>query len=185
MKNAVLLHGTAGSSNSNWLQWLKTELTARGYDVWVPDLPSAEYPSLREWTTYITANCPFDVNEDTLLVGHSAGAVAVLILAQVYKKVGKIISVAAFKDLNYLHEKLDWHANDRFFDVPFNFIVIKKSCQDIVYIHSDDDPYCPLGHAQYFAGQTNGALRIIPNQGHFNTEKGPQFRQLPLLLNYI
>lgn len=47
MKTAIILHGTLGSPDSNWFQWLKNELEQRGLTVWLPQLPQAEQPSLR------------------------------------------------------------------------------------------------------------------------------------------
>lgn len=185
MKNVVILHGTGGSSTSNWFQWLAGVLTERGMQVYVPDLPNAAYPSVNEWVDYTIANCPFAINEETLLVGHSAGAVAVLILAQQVGTVGRIVSVAAFKDLMHFHDTMGWHGNDRFLDVPFDFAAIQNACKHITFLHANDDPYCPLAHAEYLAVQTNGRLEVLQNFGHFNTEKGPQFTKLPEILPFV
>ena len=186
MKTAILLHGTLANSSSNWLQWLKAELEQKGFKVWVPDLPNTELPSLIEWTDYIIGNCPFDIDSNTTLIGHSSGAVAVLILAQsLTHKIKQIISVGVYKDLDYLHEVVKFHANDRFFDIPFNFEKMKQNCDNIVFIHSDDDPYCPLTHAEYLAGKTGGKLIVIPRQGHFNMEKSPDYNKFPALLEYV
>lgn len=186
MKTAILLHGTMADSKSNWLQWLKSELENRGFKVWVPDLPNAELPSLVEWADYILDNCPFEINEETTLVGHSSGAVAVVVLAQDFThKIHQIISVGVYKDLEYLHEVVKFHANDRFFDIPFNFEKIKQNCDNIVFIHSDDDPYCPLSHAEYMANKTAGKLVVIPGQGHFNLDKSPDYKKFPALLDQL
>jgi len=186
MKTAILLHGTKGSSRSGWLQWLKMQLEQRGVVVWVPDLPNADYPSLIEWTDYILDNCSFEINEQTTLIGHSSGAVAVLVLAQdSARKIHQIISVGVYKDLEYLHKVVDFHANDRFFDIPFNFENIKQNCDNIVFVHSDDDPYCPLSHAEYLSEKTDGELVVIPGQGHFNKEKSPDYFKFPALLDLL
>lgn len=185
MKNAVILHGTGGSSTSNWFMWLAGVLRERGLEVYVPDLPNASYPSAAEWTSYIQETCPFTITIETLLVGHSAGAVAVLLLAQQLGAVGRIVSVAAFKDLMYFHDHMGWHGNDRFLDIPFNFTAIQAACEHITFLHANDDPYCPLAHAEYLAVQTNGRLEVLQNFGHFNTEKGPQFTKLPEILPFI
>jgi len=186
MKTAILLHGTMADSNSNWLQWLKSELESRGFQVWVPDLPNAAYPSLIEWTDYILDNCPFDIDSNTTLIGHSSGAVAVLILSQDFAhKIHQIISVGVYKDLEYLHEVAKFHANDRFFDIPFNFEKIKQNCDNIVFIHSDDDPYCPLTHAEYLADKTGGKLVVMPGQGHFNLNKSEKYNEFPALLERL
>ena len=180
------MHGTNANSDSNWLQWLKLELEIREFEVWVPDLPNAEYPSLIEWTDYILDNCPFEINPDTTLIGHSSGAVAVLVLAQDFKnKIHQIISVGVYKDLEYLQRVVNFHANDRFFDIPFNFEKLKLNCDDIVFIHSDDDPYCPLSHAEYLADKTGGKLVVIPGQGHFNLDNSTSFREFPALLEQL
>ena len=186
MKTAILLHGTMADSNSNWLQWLKVELERRGFKVWVPDLPNTDYPSLIEWTDYTLDNCPFEINEQTTLIGHSSGAVAVLVLAQDFThKIHQIISVGVYKDLDYLHEVVNFHANDRFFDIPFNFEKLKQNCDNIVFIHSDDDPYCPLSHAEFLADKTGGKLVVIPGQGHFNLDRSPEYNKFPALLDQL
>ncbi len=179
------MHGTQSDSSGNWFQWLKNSLEERGYAVWVPDLPSSDMPSLREWTNYIFENTPFEINAETVLIGHSSGAVAVLVVAQLSKGVDKTISVGAYKDLVYLHEELDFHANDRFFDIDFDFEKIKQNSNERLFIHSDDDPYCPLSHAEYLAEKTDGEPVVIPNSGHFNLEKSEKFKEFPQILSYI
>lgn len=54
-----------------------------------------------------------------------------------------------------------------------------------MFIHSDNDPYCPLEHAEYLAKSAGGKLIIKKGQGHFNLEKGKQHRQFPLLLELL
>lgn len=184
MKTAILFHGTNGSSNSGWLQWLKRELESQGYKVWVPDLPNADNPSLKEWAEHVNTHTPLPIDKETVLVGHSAGAVLALIVAQLYP-VKQTISVGVFKDLSFLHEKLDWHANDRFFDIDFDFEAIKRNASSKLFIHSDNDPYCPLEQAEYLANQVDGELVVLKGQGHFNTESDPKYKAFPELLNLI
>ena len=99
MEKVILLHGTHGNSQGNWFVWLKQKLEESGVEVWTPDLPNADHPRLVEWSQYVLDNCPFVIDRKTALVGHSAGAVAVLVVAQkLGALVGRVISVAAFKD---------------------------------------------------------------------------------------
>jgi len=182
MKTAILLHGTGGTSQSGWLQWVKTQLEEQGVTVWVPDLPKADYPSLQEWSDYVIENCPFSIDKQTTLIGHSAGAVAVLIIAQkVHAEIYKIVSVAAFKSFDHM----DFPANDRIFDVEFDFEKIKQNCKDIVFIHSDNDPYCPLEHAEYLSEETDGNLIVMPGQKHFNKEFSQKYTKFPKLLEIL
>jgi len=182
MKTAILLHGTEGNSQSGWLQWLKFQLEEQGAQVWVPDLPRPEYPSLQEWSDYVIENSPFALAENTALIGHSASAVAALIITQkLDSPVGKIVSVASFKSMDHL----DFPANDRIFDIDFDFGKIKQNCKDIVFIHSDNDPYCPLEQAEYLSKKTNGKLIVMPGQKHFNIEASPDFSRFPEILYFL
>lgn len=184
MKTAILFHGTSGNSNSSWLQWFKTKLERHGTKVWVPDLPKADNPSLNEWAEHVKTNSPFSIDKETTLIGHSAGAVLALILAQLYP-VKQTVSVGVFKDLSFLHEALNWHANDRFFDIDFDFDTIKRNVSSRLFIHSDNDPYCPLEQAEYLAKQVDGKLVVLKGQGHFNTESDPKYKAFPELLELI
>jgi predicted alpha/beta hydrolase family esterase len=184
MKKAIILHGTAGSSNSSWLQWLGNELGSQRFQVWIPDLPNANNPSLQEWFSHIKDKCPFEIDSNTIIVGHSAGAVLAVIIAQFYK-VNMTFSVGVFKDLSFLQDKLNWHANDRFFDIDFDFEKIKQNSKHAIFIHSDNDPYCPLDQAEYLSNKLDGKLVILEGQGHFNTESDVKYKEFPELLNLI
>lgn len=145
-------------------------------------MPRADFPSLDEWSDFVIENCPFEINEETALIGHSAGAVAVLITAQkLDRKVERIVSVASFKSMDHL----DFPANDRIFDIEFNYDKIKQNCGNILFIHSDNDPYCPLEHAEYLSEKTGGELKVIPGQGHFNLEVSDKYKEFPELLALI
>lgn len=186
MKTAIILHGTMSSSTGNWFQWLKSELETNGYHVWAPDLPRPELPSLKEWTDFIFDNVPFPIDRYTLVVGHSSGAVAALFVGQLSEHgVGQSISIGAYKDLTYLHEKLDFHLNDRFFDIAFDFEKVKQNISKITFVHSDDDPYCPLSQAEFLAEKTGGNLVIMAGQGHFNLGKSSAYKEFPALLRLI
>lgn len=76
MRNALLLHGTNGDHTSNWLPWLESELSKRGYKVFLPDLPRADKPNIRRYNDYIFPRWEF--TNESIIVGHSSGAVAAL-----------------------------------------------------------------------------------------------------------
>ncbi len=181
MKNAVILHGTLGSSQSNWFQWLKSELEAKGMQAWLPDLPHAEQPSLKEWLEFIEKSSPFAIDDETLIVGHSSGAILALILAQQNDMpVGGIIAVSVFHD-----NSLNWEPNNRIFDVDLNWAAIQKNASRLLFIHSDDDPYVPLDQAKYVAENCKAEMLVIPGQGHFNLEQSLDYKAFPKLLTIL
>jgi uncharacterized protein len=181
LKKAVILHGTEGSPELNWFRWLETELKNRGYEVWLPLLPHPEKPSLREWTDYLKTNAPFPIDNDTLLIGHSSGAILALITAQESTvKIGGVVAVAVFHD-----NSLNWDANSRLFDVDFDFPSIKSKTTKLLFVHSDDDPYVPLDQAKYVADNCDAETVVIKGQGHFNLEKSPKFKTFPELIDLM
>lgn len=181
LQNAIILHGTLGSPNGNWFQWLKTELETRGLEVWLPQLPHAEQPSLREEADFVQSNCPFAIDEKTLIVGHSSGAILALIVAQENPTpVGAVVAVSVFYD-----NSLNWEPNSRLFDVAFNWELIRRNAGKLLFVHSNDDPYVPLDQAQYVADNCSSELVVIPNQGHFNLEKSEAYRAFPKLLELL
>jgi predicted alpha/beta hydrolase family esterase len=181
LKNAIILHGTQGSPDVNWFAWLKEQLGQRGLEVWLPQLPHPEQPSLREEADYVHQNCPFEINQDTLVVGHSSGAILALILAQENAKpIGSVVCVSVFHD-----NSLGWDANDKLFDVPFDWAAIQRNAPKLLFIHSDNDPYVPLDQAQYVADNCNAELNVLSGQGHFNLEKSPEYKAFPALLPFL
>ncbi len=184
-KNALILHGTEGSSQGNWFPWLKKELEQRGWSVWVPDLPQADRPNVKRYNAFILGNKEWQLNEKSVIIGHSSGAVAILGLLQNVPEdviVDTCILVGSFIDTK------NTTGEDTFeglFEEPFDFEKIKKHARRFIFVHSDDDPYCPLDHAVYLSEKVGGKLIVKEGQGHFNLEKGPEYKQFPLILEIL
>lgn len=182
MKKFLILHGTDASLESNWFVWLKDELINEGYKVWLPQLPSSDRPNANTYNNFLLSNPDFIFDKDTVVIGHSSGAVEVLSILQHLPNgivIKSAILVSAFKD------NLGCDVLDGLFIEPFNFGLIKQHCSEFIFIHSDNDPYCPINHAEYLAEQTNGRMIKFEGQGHFNTELGPQYKKFPELLKII
>lgn len=182
MKNALILHGTSANHTANWFEWLGKELEGEGYKVWVPDLPQSERPNIERYNSFIFSNKNWEFNQDSIIIGHSSGAVAALGLLESLPENIRICHtylVSAFID------DLNWDALTELFIKPFNFEKIKTKSNKFTLIHSDDDPYCPLWHAETLAKKLNGNLIIEKGQGHFNTEKSIEYRRFPFLLDTI
>jgi predicted alpha/beta hydrolase family esterase len=181
VKNAIILHGTGGSPDSNWFQWLKSELEAKGLQVWLPALPNPDLPSLKANIDFLLTHCPFPINADTLVVGHSSGAILALILAQSNSvPLGGIVAVSVFHD-----NSLGWEKNAKLFDVDFDWPAIKAKSGKLLFIHSDTDPYVPLDQAKYVSNNCDAEMIVIPGQGHFNLEQSPNYRQFPRLIEIM
>ncbi len=182
MKNILILHGTENDSRGNWFPWLKDKLEKGGWRVWVPDLPDADRPNVKKYNEYIFCNKNWKFGEKSVLIGHSSGAVAILGLLQEMPdkvRVDTCILVGAFKN------SLNWSALDGLFEKPFDFERIKSKAKKFIFVHSDNDPHCPLEHAKYLSRKVSGELIVKKGQGHFNLESNPRYKRFPLVLEMV
>ena len=86
------------------------------------------------------------INSNTVLIGHSSGAVEILSLLEHLPEktiVKASVLISAFKD------DLTWDSLAGLFQEPFDFDLIKSSCEQFNFIHSDNDPYIPIERAEY------------------------------------
>ena len=180
MKRAVVLHGTDGSPEGNWLPWLKSKLEAEGYEVWAPLLPENHTPN-RE--TY--GDCLFGSDwdfTDNLIVGHSSGAVEVLNLLMDPRcpHVHMVVMVGAWQ--GGVPQGMDAEPFKNLFPPEgFDFARIKANADKLAFLHGDDDPYCPLEQAQYLAKEFDAAITVVPGGQHLSAA----FRELPQLWEII
>lgn len=180
MKNTLILHGTGNNHTGNWFPWLQKELEKKGYKVWTPDLPNSNKPNINKYNQYIFSQWKFD--KDSIIVGHSSGAVAILgILANLQSKIviNKAILVAGFTD------NLGMKEFDGLFLSAFDWGKIKNKARKFVIFHSDNDPYIPLSYGKKLSDFLNAKLILMREQGHFNLEKGPEYKKFPVLLKQI
>ncbi len=172
MKNALILHGTKASPELNWFGWLKAHLQNNGYEnVWVPQLPGAEQPEMSRYREFIF-NSDFVFSSATLMVGHSSGAVAALSLLEAMPEdiaIDTAIMVGVYRP-----EEKHYSSTEE-----LNISKIKNKARRFVFLHSDNDPYCPLEHAEYYADVLGGELVVSPDQDHFSNFVSPVHSTIP------
>lgn len=192
MKNALILHGTDADHTQNWFPWLGKELEDRGWIVWTPDLPHAEAPSISRYNEFLVKQLNKVVrvggfekrrsfNSQSIIIGHSSGAVEILGLLneiELNEPLAACFLVGAFRG------DLGWESL-KGMNADFDFEKIKSKSKKFVFIHSDDDPYCPLEDAKYLSGQLDGTLIVIPGQKHFTASLDPAYTEFPRLLEII
>lgn len=177
MKNALILLGTDSGPESNWFPWLKKKLEQSGYEVWVPQLPGADYPEMKKYREFIFGG-DFQFVPETVVVGHNSGAVAALSLLEALpsdKRIDTAVMVGVYRPERHSYSSREPILTDK---------VVGKA-KRFVFVHSDNDPYCPLDDAKYYADKTNAELFMIPDQDHFSEEIDPRHKQLPELENIL
>jgi hypothetical protein len=176
-KTAIILHGTKGSPEGNWFPWLKAELIAKGYKVYVPELPTRENQTKEAWCAALREQCPaFD--ENTTLIGHSCGATFILHILEVCQPVERSILVSPVLDDIGISEYDD--LNHTFVHHGFDWQKIQKAMGKARILHGDNDPYVSATHPQAIADNLHLDVEWIAGGGHLNAETG--YTQFPRLM---
>jgi hypothetical protein len=174
MKNALILISWYGTPESDWLPWLKKELEKKGYVVAIPDLPTVctDLPDMEQMLPLLK------VDEDTLVIGHSLGALLGLRLAE-RQKFEKLFLVSGWDFDDGLEPK-----HRLFWPNKINHNKILENVKEFVVIHSDNDPYTSVQVAEDMCKKLNGKFILVPNGGHLSQKQGDK-TELPEILPFI
>jgi predicted alpha/beta hydrolase family esterase len=186
MKNAIIIHGMpskeeyfevgrSSSSNNQWLPWLQAKLVKQNILAQTPEMPEAYNPKYEEWKKVFEQ---FEVNEETILVGHSCGGGFIIRwLSENKVKVGKVFLVAPWLD----PEK---YLNTGMFDFEIDPDFPSRAKKVVVMYSTDDEDYI-LDTIKILKEKTNGIdFQEFQDKGHFCIEDlGSE--ELPELLNLI
>lgn len=187
MKNVLILHGAGNDHSGNWFPWLKNKLEAKGYKVWVPDLPNSEKPDKESWLDTIFSNKDWTFNDESIIVGHLAGATLILrILERISDKtkIHKSILVAGPCNLGSMPQYFVY--KESLVSGEFEWQKIKNTCKEFHLIYSDNDPYdCGMDQGIIIHKNIGGELIIKKGEQHFNLEKSSEYKEFPLLLELI
>ena len=177
----VIVHGSFGNIDENWIPYAVKQLSADNCNVVVPQFPINSEQNFENWKlTFFEEVGP--LREDMILVGHSiASAFILALLSESDIKLKGILLVSGFiNDLgisefdtvnhSFTHFGFDWDKIVNSFEIGYSF-------------HGIDDPYVPLWMGEEIANKTDIELMPIENGGHLNTDAG--FEEFPALLEKI
>jgi len=172
-KQALILHAWLNGPDKHWYTWLKKELEARGYTVYLPEIPTmnSEAPRLAEQMKFIENTIP--LGKDMLLFGHSLGSVLALRLAEKHS-FRKMFLVAGwdFDDLTAEHKS--------YWPNKLNHAVIKKNVKHIYVTSSENDPYMTDFTMKEMAKRLSATYIFVKGAGHFTDKFG--ITKIPQLL---
>jgi len=176
MKKALIIQGWYQKPDQHWYPWLKYQLEKKGYEVYVPDLPTmrTDLPNMKKQLDFIEKNIGID--KDTLVFGHSLGTLLTMRLAEKHKyKKMFLIAGWDFNDLTAEH-RLFWKT-------IINHSRIKKNVKEIYCITSDNDPYFTAVTGEDMSKRLGGKFILKKGKGHFTEKYG--VTKLPQILKYI
>lgn len=177
----ILMHGKDTHPSKKWYPWFIQEVQNRGIEIIAPVLPNSADPVMDEWLEELDKAKP---DENTILIGHSRGGVAILRWFEKMpegKKVKKVILIATNSGLEK-DKVVKKESNYGFYTKEgYNFEEIKKHCDNFVVMHSKDDPWVPFRDGEENAKGLGAKFLIFDNYAHF----GKTVETIPELLDEI
>lgn len=161
---AIIIPGNGGSNpQDNWFPWLQGELEKLSIVAINVQFPDPMLARQEFWLPFIKQ---LGADENTILIGHSSGAVAAMRFAEQNTILGSVLVGACYTDLNNENEK-----KSGYYDHPWNWENIKRNQKWIVEFASTDDPYIPIEEARFIHKKLGTDYREYTNEGHFGEDK--------------
>ncbi|MFH1207193.1 MAG: alpha/beta fold hydrolase [Patescibacteria group bacterium] len=187
----LVVHGIGGHKRENWFPWLKEELARYGWETIVPTMPGEGHPTLESWNDFLR-HYDTQVNESSVLVGHSLGCASILYyLQESGKKVDTVIFVAPtnplqdWEKLKKEYPDYDWGSVERMNQTQnLNWEKIRTLANRFIIVHSENDPYIPVDSMVYYKKNLPEAeIHLIPGKYHFSEAKG--IKSIPEILPFF
>lgn len=170
MKQVIILHGCPSDAekamnpetrtyDKHWISWTKERLTGKGIKTETPLMPEPWYPDYEKFKSEFEK---YEVNENTVLVGHSCGsAFLVRWLGESKKSIAKLILVAPWKI----------PSKEKEYREKFYIYLIDKTIKDrvgeIVMFTADDEKDEGKESLKIFHDALGGEVIELKGHGHY------------------
>lgn len=160
MKVIFIPGNGGGSPKDNWFPYLKQELEAIGISVVASEFPDNLLAREAYWLPFLKNELKAD--EQTILVGHSSGAIAAMRHAETHRLIGSVLVGAYHTDLGISGEK-----QSGYFNRPWNWDAIVKNQDWIIQFAAVNDPWIPIEEARFVHEKLHTDYHESLDQGHF------------------
>jgi predicted alpha/beta hydrolase family esterase len=169
----VLIHGNGGGTAADgWLPFVERDLRALGLDVINETFPDNVRARAAIWLPHLEA---LGTDEQTVLIGHSSGAVAAMRHAETHRLLGSVLIGVCHTDLGDPGERASGY-----YRRPWQWEAIRSNQQWIGLFHSTDDPLIPVDEARFVAARLKCSYFEHADRGHF-VDRGP----FPELVQFV
>lgn len=187
MRNAVLVHGKPTKERyldpmqpkphqANWFPWIGDKLTQAGISVAIPPFPQPYFPVYEAWREVFEKE---QVNDDTGLVGHSAGAEFILrwLSANRQASVEQVVLVAPYRDYEAKYGDFSAYTLDENLAARVGKLTVINSV--------DDDEHIQRRTQEIVQTLPEAKLVELDGYGHFRIGHNMTSPEFPLLLNEL
>ncbi|MFA5945386.1 MAG: alpha/beta hydrolase [Patescibacteria group bacterium] len=163
-KQAIIIRGNGNAKpSSHWFPYVERELTKLGLEVVNVEFPDPVMAHEREWLPFLDE---LGADENTILIGHSSGAVAAMRYAEKNEILGSVLVGACYTDLGDAGER-----ESGYYDRPWDWEAIKKNQRWIVQFASTDDPLIPIAEARHIHEVLGTEYTEFTDRQHFGYPK--------------
>ena len=163
----IFIHGNGGATAEDaWIPEVSLALKEAGIPVISQTFPDNKLARASRWLPFIDQ---LGADSDTILVGHSSGALASMRYAQSHKIMGSVLIGACHTDLGDETEKASGY-----FDTPWEWKNIRENQQWIMQFGSTDDPYIPIAEQYFVRDNLKSEFHEFNTYGHFLTNSFPE-----------
>lgn len=163
---ALLIPGNGGGTpQDQWFPYLERELPRMGITVINRQFPDPVLAREKFWIPFIEE---LGTNENTILIGHSSGAVAAMRYAETHRIFGSVLVGACYTDLGLESEKVSGY-----YDRPWQWEKIRSNQKWIIEFASVDDPFIPIEEARMIHEKLNTEYYEFTDRGHFGDPSRP------------
>ncbi len=187
-KKCIIIHGCPSDEeremnpetrnyDKHWIPWTKKQLLSKNIETETPLMPSPWQPNYEKFKRTFEK---YDVDENTILIGHSCGcAFLVRWLGETKRKIFKLILVAPWK----IPDKDDEFRKE-FYTYPIDE-TIKERVKEIIMFTADDEEDDGKESLKIFHKFLGGEVIELKGLGHYclkdmGTEQFPELIEVVL-----
>lgn len=160
MKVIFIPGNGGGGPTDNWFPYLKEKLENLKIKVVASEFPDNQLARESYWIPFLKNDLQAD--EQTVLIGHSSGAIAAMRFAETNRLLGSVIVGGYHTDLGLATEK-----QSGYFNRPWKWDAIIRNQKWIIQFSSPNDPWIPIAEARYVHEKLNTEYHELLDQGHF------------------
>ncbi len=159
----IIVPGNHGCEiEENWYLYVKQKLEEKGISVIAKKMPDAYVARKEIWLPFIEKE--LDNSPNSIIVGHSSGAVAAMRYLETRPLEGVVLVGACHTDLGDETER-----QSNYYSTPWQWDTIRKNARWIIQYHSKDDPFIPVQEARFVHEKLGTDYHEDTTEGHYGS----------------
>ncbi len=176
MKVIFIPGNGGGGPTDNWFPYLKGKLEKLEVEVLASEFPDNFLAREAYWIPFLKDVLHAD--EQSILIGHSSGAIAAMRYAEKNKILGSVLVASYYTDLGISSE-----TKSGYFSRPWDWAAIKRNQKWVIQFASLNDPWIPIEEARFVHDKLQSEYFESIHDGHFGGDK--EKLQFPELLEAV